>query len=225
MQGATSATERSVDALFVGNSFTSRNQLPQLIAALAAPSYALHTATIYAGGASLRRHWNAGLAQRTLASQRWDYVVLQEQSTLPIKNAQRYHENVRLYANAIAEQGAQMVLYLTWSRAHAPEAQAVLTSAVQGIAAETGARVVPVGIAWQVVRERHPEIGLYDADGSHPTPAGSYLAACVFAATLFAIRFAIPPGDDGIASRLRIDRDVASRLHQIAWDASQAYAT
>jgi hypothetical protein len=34
----------------------------------------------------------------------------------------------------------------------------------------------------------HPEVELYDRDGSHPTAAGSFLAACALALTLFADR-------------------------------------
>jgi hypothetical protein len=52
--------------------------------------------------------------------------------------------------------------------------------------------VAPVGYAWFVVRRAHPEIGLWQDDGSHttaagtyPTAAGTYLAACVFYAAIF----------------------------------------
>ena len=211
---------QSLDVLFIGNSFTSRNNLPQLVAALVAPRHSLRSATIYAGGASLRRHWNAGLAQRTLASQPWDRVVLQEQSTLPLKSPQRYHENVRLFAPEIAANGATPILYLTWSRASVPDAQRDLTHAVESIAREIGAGVAPVGVAWQAVRTRHPDVTLYDADGSHPTPAGSYLAACVFAGTLFGVRVESPE----VAQRLRIDSFVAECLHEVAWSTCEAYA-
>jgi hypothetical protein len=214
-----SAERRSLDVLFIGNSFTSRNQLPQLVAALVAPSHALRSATIYAGGASLRRHWNAGLAQRTLASQRWDHVVLQEQSTLPLKSPQRFHENVRLFAPAIAKHAATPLLYLTWSRASAPDAQRELTAALETIAREIGAGVVPVGIAWHALRTNHPQIPLYDADGSHPTPTGSYLAACVFAGSLFGVRVATCE----VADRLRIERSTAERVHDVAWSTCDSY--
>ena len=47
--------------LFIGNSFTARNDLPGLIARLAeVRGKALEHRLIQAGGASLRAHWNAG---------------------------------------------------------------------------------------------------------------------------------------------------------------------
>ena len=44
---------------------------------------------------------------------------------------------------------------------------------------------VPVGVAWERFLRTHDRPTLYDRDGSHPTLAGSYLAACVFLAVLF----------------------------------------
>ena len=45
--------------------------------------------------------------------------------------------------------------------------------------------VAPVAIAWSAVARSRPEIALYAADGSHPTAAGSLLAACVLYGVLF----------------------------------------
>ena len=82
--------------LFIGNSFTARNDLPGLIARLAeARGKGLEHRLIHAGGASLRAHWNAGQAAEAIRDGGYDAVVLQEQSTLPVKNAARMHENVR----------------------------------------------------------------------------------------------------------------------------------
>jgi hypothetical protein len=39
--------------------------------------------------------------------------------------------------------------------------------------------VLPAGIAWRLVLQRHRELGLYSEDGLHPTEAGTYLAALV----------------------------------------------
>jgi hypothetical protein len=204
-----------IRVLFIGNSYTSRNQLPQRIVELAASApqpRKLHVHLIFAGGASLRRHWNAGLAREAIQTGGWDYVVLQEQSTLPVKNAQRYHDNVRLFAAEIAAQRARIVLYLTWSRQTAPQTQELITRAVSEIAAETGALVVPVGVAWQAALAALPEVALYEADGSHPTAAGSYLAACSFYLALLGE----PVAGDAAADALKLDHTTARRLEEIA---------
>jgi hypothetical protein len=180
------ASAAALNVLFIGNSFTARNNLPTLIAQLAAArGKGLEHRLISAGGASLRRHWNAGQATAAVERGRYDRVVLQEQSTLPIKNAARMHENVRLFDAAIKSAGAKTVLYMTWARRHAPQTQQAITDAYTEIRRELGAIVVPVGLAWQRFLASHDHPVLHDRDASHPTLAGSYLAACVFLAVLF----------------------------------------
>ena len=75
----------SIRILYIGNSFTTRNDLPGVVGELAkCAGITVEQEVISAGGASLRRHFNAG-ATAKISGGRWDYVVLQEQSTLPIK--------------------------------------------------------------------------------------------------------------------------------------------
>jgi hypothetical protein len=201
--------------LFIGNSYTARNDLPSLLREMAAEApqpKAIVTEQVLANGASLRRHWNAGVAAEKIGSGDWDFVVLQEQSTLPIKNATRFHENVRLFDEVIQAHGARTVLYLTWARQQAPETQVTLSEATEAIAREIGALVAPVGEVWQAVLEQEPGLGLYDKDGSHPSPLGSYLAACVFYARLF-------PGDaigSSVAERLQVTLHQAAVIQQAA---------
>ncbi len=183
-------TKRSLVApmsvLFIGNSFTARNNIPGLVAQLAqSRGKQLQHRLISAGGASLRMHWNKGDARKAIQQTRYDYVVLQEQSTLPIKNPLRMHENIRLFDQEIKASGAKTALYLTWARQNAPETQKAITNSYMAIGEELGAAIVPVGIAWENFIRKHSHPGLHDADKSHPTLAGSYLAACVFFAVLF----------------------------------------
>jgi hypothetical protein len=199
--------------LFIGNSFTARNDLPGLIAQLAASrGKGIRHRLISAGGASLRNHWNAGEALNAIQEGHYDYVVLQEQSTLPVKNAKRMHENVRLFDEAIRGAGAKTVLYMTWARRHAPESQQAITDAYTRIGRELGAKVVPVGVAWQSFLRKHDQPVLHDRDQSHPTLAGSYLAACVFLAVLFEEN---PVGIDGEIAGLS-EKDLVL-LQKTAW--------
>ena len=203
--------------LFIGNSFTARNDLPGLVARLAiARGKTLQHRLISAGGASLRTHWNAGEALKAIQGGQYDHVVLQEQSTLPVKNAKRMHENVRLFDEAIKAAGAKSVLYMTWARGDAPESQQAITDAYAGIGRELGAAVVPVGLAWQRFLGEHSRPALHDRDQSHPTLAGSYLAACVFLAVLFQVS---PVGIDGELPGL--EAGDLTQLHTAAYQAAQ----
>jgi len=204
---------KPINILSIGNSFTQRNDLPALLAELAAArSVNIKHDLISVGGASLRTHWNGGKAAESISSGRYDYVVLQEQSTLPVKNANRMKDNVRLFDSAIRQAGAKTVLYMTWARRHSPEAQQTISEAYQSIGDELGAIVVPVGLAWQKFLATHERPVLHDRDQSHPTLAGSYLAACVFLIVLLkANPVGIASGPAGLDEQ---DRTV---LQDAAW--------
>jgi hypothetical protein len=203
----------TIKILFIGNSFTQRNDLPGLLAELAAErGLQVAPELISVGGASLRTHWNAGRAAKAIATGEFNYVVLQEQSTLPVKNAGRMAENVRLFDEVIKRTGSKTVLYLTWARQHAPGTQQVIADAYNAIGKELAAIVVPVGLAWRDYLSRHDKPLLYDRDQSHPTLAGSYLAACVFLAALLKENpIGIESGPD------ELDRSVRLVLQRAAW--------
>ena len=204
---------KAVKMLFIGNSFTQRNNVPGLLAELAAArSMTVDHDLISVGGASLRTHWNGGRATEAIASGKYDFVVLQEQSTLPVKNAARMAENVRLFDEAIRKAGAKTVLYMTWARKHSPESQSVIAEAYSSIGKELGAVVVPVGLVWEKFLAEHDTPVLHDRDQSHPTLAGSYLAASVFLATLLK---ANPVGVDG--GPAGIDDVERKALQTAAW--------
>jgi hypothetical protein len=204
--------------LFVGNSFTARNNLPGLIAGLAAArGSTVEHRLISAGGASLRQHLNAGKALAEIASGNYDTVVLQEQSTLPGKNPARMHDNIRDFHTAITESGAQTALYMTWSRKGVP--QEPLTTAYATIASELGATLVPAGLIWQHFQATHPELPLHAPDNSHPALAGSYLTACVFLIALL--------HEDPTVVELPVkglDDETAALLRHCAWTICEALA-
>jgi len=72
--------------------------------------------------------------------------------------------------------------------------------------------VVPVGLAWQSFLSKHDIPALHDRDQSHPTLAGSYLAACVFLGALLKENpIGIESGPDNIDEHERLE------LQRAAW--------
>jgi hypothetical protein len=53
------------------------------------------------------------------------------------------------------------------------------------IAREQHVAVAPVGFAWSRAVDQDARSGLWQDDGSHPAAKGTYLAACVFYASIF----------------------------------------
>jgi hypothetical protein len=103
---------------------------------------------------------------------------------------------VQLADSAKAIQPCSQVNYfMTWGRQNGdPQWDSIntfgkmndrLRDAYLRIADSANAAVSPVAVAWKYVRDNHPNINLYQQDGSHPSLEGSYLAACVFYTSLF----------------------------------------
>ncbi|MEO6727037.1 MAG: SGNH/GDSL hydrolase family protein [Blastocatellia bacterium] len=187
-----------VRVLFLGNSFTYFNNLPQIIvrmSELGSAQKPIDAEMVTVGGATLKSLWEGGKALDALKRGKWDYVVLQEQSTLgraataggvpQINDPQTFHEYARRFNSEIKKAGAKTVFYLTWARQDAPQTQAALTNAYLSIAKELHAIIAPVGIAWESALNTKPQLALHIEDKSHPTPMGSYLAACVLYATIY----------------------------------------
>jgi hypothetical protein len=173
--------------LFIGNSYIFVNNLPALLTRLAEGSRsgpAIVTDTVAEGGWTLQHHWEAGNALQKIRERHWDYVVLQEQSLLPIQDREAMFRYSRLFDAEIKKVGARTLFYLTWARENRPEDQAGLSDAYQTIGRELHAVVAPVGVAWQEARGKDPGLKLYMEDHSHPSPSGTYLAALVFLAVL-----------------------------------------
>ena len=40
--------------------------------------------------------------------------------------------------------------------------------------------MAPVGTAFRLFQEKHPEISVFTSDNKHPSAVGTYLAACVY---------------------------------------------
>lgn len=191
---------KTMRILFIGNSYTSVNDLPRmLIAMMATKGIKLETRSITPGGFTLEKHWNGQEARKAIADGPWDYVVIQEQSQMPAVYPAATLKYAALLAEAIRQAGSQPVFYLTWARKDKPEMQDALTATYMKAGSEAKALVAPAGIAWQNAIKADPKLALHAADGSHPTALGTYLTACVFYATL------LRRDPTGLPGRLVID--------------------
>lgn len=149
------------------------------------------------GGETLAQHAASAESLGRISSQGWSYVVLQDQSETPSTATGRDYYTypaARTLAGKVEAVGAIPIFFMTWAHRDGLAAagmpnyesmQQQLDAAYLGIADELRVPVAPVGFTWYMVRHDHPEIVLWDDDGSHPSKAGTYLAACVFFASIF----------------------------------------
>jgi hypothetical protein len=173
--------------LFIGNSYTYYNNMPEIVAAMGNSPESprqIQVKAVTQGGATLDKVWALRATSYALTDTRWDVVVLQEQSTRPINAPELMLSAMTEIDTAVRKSGARTVLYMTWSRKGRAETQAAITAAYNNAAHTLSAGLAPVGLAWHRALAQDPNLELYAQDGSHPSPAGSYLAACVLYMTL-----------------------------------------
>lgn len=186
--------------LFLGNSYTFFNDLPAMTSELACGAgIALTTDSVTRGGAYL--HQFADPADELYSRWKtvydtgcWDYVILQNQSFHPVKDPAAFRQ-AALDVQALCRPGQKFLFYQTWAYKYGSEKLAgtelsydeMLNRMIDSYAcaaAAVGGTVVPVGQTFAEIRALHPEMELYNPDGSHPSAAGTYLAACLFLSAL-----------------------------------------
>ncbi len=176
--------------LMLGNSFTYFHDMPDILAAMLGAEVVAHTR----GGAMLAEQLNPDteMGARTLKAlkeEKWDYVVLQEQSNAPITKKKSFLESSEKLCRLIKENGAKPVFYASWAYKEGTDKLATMNMSYEEMdrglfesyreAAEAnGALMANVGCAFTAVRGY---VGLYEDDDYHPSEAGSVLAAATIA--------------------------------------------
>lgn len=192
--------------LFIGNSYTSYNNLPNLVKSVALSfGDSLIVDSNVPGGYTFQQHSGNATTLQKIAQGNWDYVILQAQSQEPSFSPAQVAAQTYPYAKNLCDSirfynpCTEPVFYMTWGRKNGDASncaaypvictyegmQMRLRQSYLEMGDDNNATVAPIGVAWKKVRDTDSTINLYNADGSHPSLWGSYLAACVFYSTLF----------------------------------------
>ncbi len=192
--------------LFLGNSYTQVNNLPQMVADIArSTGDTVFFDSNTPGGYTLQGHATNATSLSKIAKGTWDFVVLQEQSQYPSFPLSQVEAEVFPFATRldslirVANPCTETVFYMTWGRKNGDASNcatwppvctfagmdSLLNLRYRMMADSNKALVSPVGVVWKYIRQQFPQIELYQSDESHPSEAGTYAAACCFYTTLF----------------------------------------
>ncbi len=185
--------------LFIGNSYTYYNNLPELVQRIyESAGESIEVTMLAPGGYTFQQHCLSSIS--TIQSGEFDYVILQEQSQLPSFPEGQFMQQSYPYAQQLCEAvnlynpDAQIAFYMTWGRKNGDHdncqnypplctyegMDSLLYARYMMMAEDNHTCVSPVGAVWHYVRDHYPEIELYQSDESHPSYVGSYIAACCF---------------------------------------------
>ena len=216
--------------LLIGNSYlyygdSLHNVLRRLVIAdnpEISKSLQYKSATI--GGASLDHHnidWLTKPGQIGV-KEPFELVILQGHSAAAIndKQGEVHIKAAKQAAGLIAERGGKVALYMPHSYV-APHKQAAPENVQKNrdyyvrLGNDLNALVIPVGLAFAEAYKRDPALKLHKSyDGSHPSRAGTYLAA----ATVYAALYNRSPVGNTFDAFGEVDPKTRLLLQQVAWD-------
>lgn len=219
--------------LFVGNSYTFYNLLPGIFKEIAwSEGHHARIEMATNSAYTMAQHMKLAASMAVVDLGGYDYAILQDQSlqlaiygtdkdTGILQDMQKMIEAVKKNSPTVTP-----VIEMTWGRrdgynsadydydfmkTYTAMQEKIIQSGIEEAKA-ADAWSAPVGVAWQRVRSERPDIELYISDGSHPSYAGSYLAACVLYQTVYG-----EPFSDNAANCL-LDAPTAAYLRNVAQD-------
>lgn len=200
----------SIRVLFIGNSFTFYNKMPKMVDSIAKnQKKALAITSVTKGGQRLSGHLKNKRLLKLLKKGGWDFVIVQEQSTDPALHTDSVKKLVYPYAHRLdslihaGSPDAKTIFYMTWGhkygfREPVPEYPVINTydgmfhrlyTSYLEMTYDNNAMCAPVGMAWDKVRKKRPNLIMYKHDSYHPSKTGSYLIANVIYCTMFPKRY------------------------------------
>ena len=197
---------RKLRVLFIGNSYITTNNLPQLLGLVVSSQGDTLISDISApGGFTFKNHFENTTTRSKIATGNWDFVVLQAQSQEPAFPDEQVAAETFPYAQKLdslidaANPCTETAFFMTWGRKNGDASncpiyppictfggmQDKLSERYLQMADFCGGITIPVGEVWRKMRTQYPGEELYNADGSHPALSGTYLASLVFYHSLY----------------------------------------
>jgi hypothetical protein len=247
LRGHTADITEPQRILFIGNSYTGYNNLPHLVGEIISSNgnEKPHIKSSNPGGRTLENHLSIRETLTLIDEGNWDWVVIQghsmEAAMSEINEVTRksFLGSGRALAERIRKSSpkARIVFYQTWARHadywKAPKVDRSIGNSPNEMSERirtwydkqqeqcANSFVAPVGQAWTLFYQAHPEQAkaLHIADNSHPSYQGSYLAALVIAHSMNAL-----DGKKPIVFRGKLTEQEANDLQAIAKKACAAPA-
>ncbi len=208
---------QQTNILFIGNSYTYGNDLPTLLRQLSiANGKNVFVDSHTVGGASFYMHNTSAAAQQKIKQKNWDYVLIQGQSQEVSFPDQQVDFNVLPPAVSLTDSiyrhhfCSEVMFFMTWGRKNGDPQwgpistfegmQERLYDGYMRIADSSQASVAAVGRVWQRLREQMPNVELYEPDQSHPSLAGSFLAAMTIYSSIFLELPQVLVGNQGLST-------------------------
>lgn len=178
LSSSLTSQEKRIKVLFVGNSFTYYNNLPQVVSAMAkSQNVNIDTKHSTVGGSSLENHWKNERGTQTrdmIEVEKWDYVVFNNHSVSSINSPDKFLEYSKKFADLVRSKGAEPIFMMTWAYKSNPLMLSEIEKMHKKLCEETNTNYIPGGPLFASSLKYRPDIELFH-DDIHPSPNGTYL--------------------------------------------------
>lgn len=180
------ASKTEVNILFIGNSLTYTNNLPELVRKEARlKSIEVTTHMIAHPNYALADHWADGQIQKKIASGQYHFVVVQQGPSSQAEGRAMLLEYGSLIKKLCEEHQAKLAFFMVWpARANYHTFPGVIANHTEA-AQQTNSILCPVGQVWKIHMDATKDFSYYSADEFHPSLAGSQSAAEIIVNALF----------------------------------------
>lgn len=198
--------QTSTKVLYLGNSYTYVNDLPDIVERLAQDqSRDIQSTEFTSGGARIQNHWNNASVIQAIQQGGFDFMVIQGQSQEVAFPQGQFMDEVYPYAQKLDSlfkaynPNGKVIFFMTWGYRYGDQVNCQfyppfctyesmsqeLYNNYRQMALDFNSGVAPIGAAWRYSISLDSNYVLHSSDNSHPSYDGSYLAACVLYSSFY----------------------------------------
>jgi len=168
----------TLNVLFIGNSLTYTNDLPQIVKNKAMQKgIEINTKMIAFPNYAIEDHWNDGQVQILISSNKYDFVILQQGPSSQNDGRKMLIEYGKKYSSLCKLNKTKLCYFMVWPSLNYYHTFDNVIKNHKEAAAINNSILLPVGQIWKNYIDSTKDTAYYGSDGFHPSIKGSQIAA------------------------------------------------
>jgi len=173
-------TTTDFNILFIGNSLTYTNNLPQLVKTYAKlKGIDINTKMIAYPNYAIEDQWNDGQVQKLISSKKYDFVIIQQGPSSQSDGRKMLMDYGKKYYSLCKLNEVKLCFFMVWPSLNYYHTFDDVVKNHKDAASINNSILLPVGKKWKDYIDSTNNMEYYGSDGFHPSLKGSQFAAKV----------------------------------------------